>query len=496
MDSDNLRALVEDFKEKGNSDESIVKLLTAAGYSEEKVREYLGQREGQDVAANSSNGDPDPITSPTPSKNRLPPMMGFVGLFNGTVELFKERIWVLLGIYIFPILLSVLVFSPLVSNFSRSPSVSSGVAAAAAFLVFILLNSLAGLGMVYSLKDQSNIAQSYGKAWRSVLNYYWILLLSFLIGFGGLVMGVIPVFIFGVWFVFAIYVYAFQGQKGINALLRSKEYVTNYWWDVAWRLFLLGIIFWVIDLVIRFLSSLSLDLGLIISYIVQLVTVPFAVTFEYLIFRNLMEIKPQLAESKISGRKGFFVFSAWLGVAAIIAIPILALNFLFGSFGSLSQPSVSVIYQQARDSERLQDASTLNSAISMWLADVSTSTWETGLYCSGGNGSFPGGGKCLVSESTSTDGTGWVPINFDALQGGSPFLSGLPIDPANNSSICQVSPGGCFYAIRLDKTFGQYRIYVPLESSKYQTQFGAVDGGNLAGWYEVGSDISSTTTQP
>ena len=422
-------------------------------------------------------------------------MTGFVALFNKTVELFKERIWVLVGIYIFPILLSVLVFSPLVSNFSRNPSVSSGVAAAAAFLVFILLNGLAGLGMVYSLKDRSNVVQSYTKAWRGVLNYYWILLLSFLIGFGGLVMGVIPVFIFGVWFVFAIYVYAFQGQKGINALLRSKEYVTNYWWDVAWRLFLLGIIFWVIDLVIRLLSSLSPDLGLIISYIVQLATVPFAIIFEYLIFRNLTEIKPQLAESKISGKKGFFVFSAWLGVAAIIAIPILALNFLFGSFGSLSQPSVSAIYQQARDSERIQDASTLNAAISQWLADVQTTTWKTGYYCSGGNGVFPGGGKCIVSNSTSTNGTGWVPINFDAIETGS-SLSGLPIDPVNNSSACQFSPGGCFYAIRLDKTFGQYRVYVPLESSKYRSQFGAADGGNLVDWYEVGSDISSTTTQP
>ncbi len=456
----------------------------------------MGENNQRPAAVGEKTDAVEPVTVAPSARNGLPRLAAFTNLFNSAGEIFKEKVWIMVGIYVFPILLSALVFSPLVSNFSRNPAVSSGIIAAAAFVVFILLSGLAGLGMVYSLKDQSNIAQSYAKAWKTAFNYYWILLLSFFIGFGGLVMGIIPAFIFGVWFVFAIFVYVFQGQRGIKALLRSKEYVTGYWWGVAWRLFILGIIFWIIDLAVRFLASLSPDVGLVISYIVQLVTVPFAVIFEYLIFKNLMEVKPQLAEAQVSGKRGFFVFSAWLGVAAIIAIPILALNFIFGSFISpSSQSSVGAILQQARDSQRVQDAMVLNSAISQWLADVQTTTWKTGLYCSGGNGSFPGGGKCLVSESTSTDGTGWVPINFNVLPGGSP-LSGLPIDPANNSPICQFSAVGCFYAIRLDKTFGQYRIYVPLESSKYQAQFGATDGGNLANWYEAGSDISSTATQP
>lgn len=323
MDSDNLRALVEDFKEKGNSDESIVKLLTTAGYDEEKIREYLGQNSRQQPTDNQNTDTKnseasDLASSVLRSKRGLPLMTKFADLIRSADKIFIERIWTLVGICAFPILFSAFIFSPLVYNFGRNSSVSSGAIAVVALFLLTLLNGLAGLAIIYSLKDKSDIVQSYVKAWKSVLNYYWILLLSFLIGFGGLVMGLIPAFIFGIWFAFAGYVYVFYGQKGINALLRSKEYVTDYWWDVFWRFFLLGIVFWVINLVVRFIGSLSPEIGTGIAYVVQLVIFPFGIIFSYLIFHNLTEIKPELATTKVSGRRGFFAFSAWLGLAVII----------------------------------------------------------------------------------------------------------------------------------------------------------------------------------
>ena len=160
---------------------------------------------------------------------------------------------------------------------------------------------------------------------------------------------------------------------------------------------------------------------------------------------------------------------------------------------------------QARDGQRMSDMDSLRSAINFYLASATstnflvsvsssaaTSTWTASpnnpptstldaIYFN--NSTTP------VVSSTLVTGTGWVPINFSALSGGSP-LAKLPIDPTNS--------GNYVYGFAGSNASSTYKIITRLESTKYAPKMSA-DGGNLNDcgsytnancWYEVGSDVT------
>ncbi|MCL5016222.1 MAG: sulfite exporter TauE/SafE family protein [Patescibacteria group bacterium] len=485
MDNQQLRDLINDFKKQGQSDESIVHLLTVAGYKEEDIRSALASENNAAVSVAPEN-DPatpagqapqaDPAVAPNGQAPTTEKLTGFSQLFSDTVSLFKRKIGVLLGIYIIPMLGTLLLLF--------IPRSSGGdIAIMIVSLLDIILSIAGGTALIYAVSSDSGVIESYGKAFGIFWKYLWVSVLATFVILGGFVMGVVPGIIFSGWFILGFYVLVLEDKRGVNALLRSKEYITGYWWNVFFKFLLFVLVIFGAGIIVGLFKLINADFELILAFIFELVITPLFFTFTFLIYKGLAGIKPQLMSAPVSGNKRFFEFSGWLGLFAPALIAVAVVIVL----------NPSQLIQQAQDSQRVQDASTLNMAVTDWLADVSTSAWKAGLYCSGGNGSFPGGGTCLVSGSTSTDGTGWAPINFDAMTTGSPMPS-LPMDPENNLNKCLSSGGTCFYAIRLDPTFGQYRIYVPLETREYQNNQGAKDGVNLPGWYVVGSDIPSPGT--
>jgi hypothetical protein len=88
-----------------------------------------------------------------------------------------------------------------------------------------------------------------------------------------------------------------------------------------------------------------------------------------------------------------------------------------------------------------------------------------------------------VTESNlhNTDGTGWIPINFqDAALSGVIQLSTLPTDPINATST---------YNYYTYVPGGSYKISTTLESDKYSTN-AANDGGTDYATYEKGTDLA------
>lgn len=135
------------------------------------------------------------------------------------------------------------------------------------------------------------------------------------------------------------------------------------------------------------------------------------------------------------------------------------------------------LLRQARDSDRISDLSTMRTALSLYLSTVSSvglasSSFGYGacyLSTTSGNGTtsaycgvFINTGATLdVSSSAATyrktDSTGWLPVNFLQINGGTPFGS-LPVDPINNASY--------YYAYAATST-GAFEIATFIESKKY-----------------------------
>jgi prepilin-type N-terminal cleavage/methylation domain-containing protein len=154
------------------------------------------------------------------------------------------------------------------------------------------------------------------------------------------------------------------------------------------------------------------------------------------------------------------------------------------------------LLQQSRDATRISDLATLNSALSLYLADVASpdldgagnigcgahsSSTMSGLCTTGGR--FTGSGSWAVTTSRASDGTGWIPVNFTLISSGSP-LPQIPVDPVNTATY--------FYAYKPDNTALTWEMNANMESIRYR-QGGAGDvesndGGSDAAIYEVGSD--------
>src|SRR4029079_11424310 len=109
-------------------------------------------------------------------------------------------------------------------------------------------------------------------------------------------------------------------------------------------------------------------------------------------------------------------------------------------------------------------------ALSLFLADVNPPTLaaNTNCYAHASSGAglatcvtgarFTAAGTVTTTTLTNVTGTGWIPVNFNAISSGSP-LSVEPVDPINNATY--------FYAYRADTTNFTYEINADMESTKY-----------------------------
>ena len=136
----------------------------------------------------------------------------------------------------------------------------------------------------------------------------------------------------------------------------------------------------------------------------------------------------------------------------------------------------AALLMKARDSQRLQDMDTINKAIGLSLADAEITLSDTA-------------GCATCDSSTGTqevDGAnGWVKFTIPATKDGlSKYLATLAVDPTNDSALNLVYT----YAA----TVNTYELNCVLESPDNASKQGT-DGGNSAGTFEVGTDLTIIT---
>ncbi len=202
------------------------------------------------------------------------------------------------------------------------------------------------------------------------------------------------------------------------------------------------------------------------------------------------------------GTKGFTLIELLVVIAIIAVLSVVVILTL----------NPAELLKQARDSNRISNFGTLKTAISLWIADVSSTAnnamgaigmlWVS--YNPGGVSSsvvpyicgcanytwgyasttLQGGGVGFSTSSAprSINGGGWVPINFSNISSGAPIGS-EPIDPVN------ASPTVYTYVA---STGTQFKMAANLESTKYSFGGGSdaesTDGGNSTSTFEGGSN--------
>ncbi len=215
----------------------------------------------------------------------------------------------------------------------------------------------------------------------------------------------------------------------------------------------------------------------------------------------------------IQRNQGFTLLELLI-VIAIVAILSVALILVINPAETL---------KKSRDAQRISDLSTLKTAMGIYTTSTTTpflgsltanakckTTPATAFGASGTFGLFYSlpstsaitdttlDGSTAVTPAMQsatpslTDGTGWIPVNFETLTSGSP-ISNLPIDPVNTvGTLSAVASTDLVYRYACSVTPLAYEIDATLESTEYTSGTNnklASDGGNNSAYYEIGTNL-------
>ena len=212
------------------------------------------------------------------------------------------------------------------------------------------------IALIYTIvnhEQKIGIKEAFQKTQNKIISCLWVTFLSGFIIIGGIFLFFIPGILFSIWFSFVCYILIAENLNGMDALLKSKEYVKGKFWGVLWRLIFIGLFIGLLYFFIFFLAGLLLGflqkndhnfIFNIISQIISIFTTPFLIIYSFLIYKNLKELKKEFVFTAKKNQKNIFCIFGILGILGLIAI------FSFAVFGSLNKTKETI-----RDAKRNRD---------------------------------------------------------------------------------------------------------------------------------------------
>ena len=271
-----------------------------------------------------------------PQKDYSEKLTSITQLLKESWRIYCLKIKTLLGITGLPVGFSFLfwVLMYFLAGTSLRYSIWFSIIGAIFYLGSLFLWLWAAPSLIYTLKENSGIKESYKRGFKVLGSYIWVYFLSVIIIAGGFLLFIIPGVLFSIWFSLAIFVLVFEERKGFKALFRSKHLVKGKFWGVLLRFLVLGLIiglvlFAAFALIIFAAENkqIGTQMSEVIGCFIQLFALPFFLIYEFLIYNNLKEIKTGIPyEESAPSKKIKYVIPGILGaliVGLIIAFSLL-----------------------------------------------------------------------------------------------------------------------------------------------------------------------------
>jgi hypothetical protein len=303
-------------------------------HDEEVQRSKVTPSEGTQAPSTDSDQPPKGETVPPKTPERIPQgpeeiktkkdLLRIEELFDRSWEIFKNRIGTLILLYLLSIVFMIVPFGiffgigylfSIAFPYSKTALIASG-----AFVGIIggLIGAFWGFAaFIFAVVDKSlGIKDALEKGWQRFGAFIWLFSLLGYIITGGFLLFIIPGIIFSVWFIFAQFILANEDKKGMDALLKSKEYVRGFGFDIFLRLFIIWLI------------SLGMSIIPFIGSILSILFMPFMMIFIYMIYEDLRSVKGDVVYSSSSGEK-----FKWIGVGTLgyVIVPIIIIT-LMGTY--------------------------------------------------------------------------------------------------------------------------------------------------------------------
>lgn len=253
-----------------------------------------------------------------PMKPRQRALRKIPDLLGDSWQAYKQRILVLIGINLLGALLIGIGAFVLSSGFGNVTDIF-GENMVTGILVTLLGALFAGLATTWlsgatvcAIVDNTmGVREALGVGLEKLLSFFWVFSLLGLVIFGGSLFFIVPGLLLATLFLFAQFIVATEESRGMEALLKSREYVQGFFWPVFGRMFILVI----------FMAILGGILGLIpiIGPLVSLLLWPYTLIVYHEIYTDLRQIKTGLVFTCTQNDK-----LKWLaiGSAGYLVIPV------------------------------------------------------------------------------------------------------------------------------------------------------------------------------
>lgn len=327
MANQDLLDYIRQQKQQGVSEEQIRSSLMDVGWQVQDIDEALS------FILNSVSQSL-PVLPPAQIISSLP---GAAAILGQAWAIYRQRLGIFLGIMAIPMLIMIVFVAAFIGGGALISKFAAGgiglfILLVILFFIIIFVSQVWGFtALLYAIKDNQErigVLESYRKGWRRMLSYGWVSLLIVFITIGGFLLLIVPGIIFAIQFSLAGFILIAEDLKGMNALLKSKEYVKGNWGGVLWRLSFMGVMSSIISLVpIIIFSLLKIPFGLEISrLVIGLFLTPLAATYSFLVYSNLKDLKGEIAFVPTVGKKAAFIFVGILGILLLFIPPIVLIG--------------------------------------------------------------------------------------------------------------------------------------------------------------------------
>jgi len=272
------------------------------------------------------NQKPEPIQTATPAKspqsgqkqpqNYLP---GIRQLLGQDWQIFKGRWETLIVIFVIPLVsiptlfFLMMLFSIILGKNNTSILIFTGIIYCLAFL----LQLWSHLAQLYAIKDRDEkigFRMSYEKSLRRLPLYVILMILMAVITTFGYVLFIIPGIIFSVWFSLAPYIFIAENTGPIEALKKSKEYISGKFFETLYRQIGIGFITGSITLIL--IPTLFFG-GLLIIPVLSIISI----IYSFLLYENLKVLNGKSISNPVNK----------IIVALIVVIPIILIVCFFAT---------------------------------------------------------------------------------------------------------------------------------------------------------------------
>lgn len=163
--------------------------------------------------------------------------------------------------------------------------------------------------LAITVDEDLGIIESFQRGWQYFWPMTWVVTILSGVLMAGFALGVLPAFVFMVWFSFCAFIMLAEDRRGLDTLLASREYVRGYGWNTFGKM----TVIWLIS-----------GMASVIPFIGQILSIlftPFFLLYLLAMYRDLKSIKGTVELRDDGGSRIFW----WTVTVIGLLLPIIAL---------------------------------------------------------------------------------------------------------------------------------------------------------------------------